>query len=78
MRTNSVLVPLTDTASFADRACAPNTLPVRRWQARHWQTDTRNGSAVTRAGSRPQLQEAVLGDMAGPDAVAASKRGALM
>jgi hypothetical protein len=29
------------------RACTPNTLPVRRWQARQWQTDTRIGSPST-------------------------------
>ena len=43
----------------ANRACAPKTLPVRRWQARQWQTETRTGSPVTSALSRPQLQEAI-------------------
>src|SRR4030095_4324090 len=28
-----------------NRACAANTLPVLRWQARQWQTETRTGSA---------------------------------
>lgn len=49
MRANSMLVPLMATASFAKRARTPDTLPVRRWQARQWHADARNGAAVTRA-----------------------------
>jgi hypothetical protein len=32
------------THSFGQRAWAEKTLPVRFWQARQWQIDTRTGS----------------------------------
>jgi hypothetical protein len=35
-----------------------NALPVRRWQARQWQTETRTGSPSTSARSWPQLHTA--------------------
>src|SRR5690606_19684725 len=41
-----------------DRACTANALPLRRWQARPWQTDTRTGSARTVAVSWPQARDA--------------------
>jgi hypothetical protein len=53
------LSPSTATASVGKRACAPKTLPVRRWQARQWQMDTRTGSAVVVTVSCPQEQAAV-------------------
>jgi hypothetical protein len=59
MRTNCFDGPVTVTESAGKRAWAPKTLPVRRWQARQWQTETRTGSAVVTAESWPQEQEAV-------------------
>jgi hypothetical protein len=50
--------PPTTTLRSGNRACAPKALPVRRWQARQWQTDTRTGSPLTTAVRRPQLHEA--------------------
>src|SRR5262249_18599227 len=35
-----------------------NALPVRRWQARQWQTETRTGSPSVHSRSCPQLHEA--------------------
>jgi hypothetical protein len=51
--------PLMVTEVAGNRAWAPKTLPVRRWHARQWQTDTRTGSAEVIAESWPQEQEAV-------------------
>src|SRR6185369_11401634 len=62
MRTYSVLAPTTVTASRGNRACAPNTLPVRRWHARQWHTDTRTGSPTTCACNCPQLHAATRED----------------
>jgi hypothetical protein len=45
----TLLIPEIVTASEEKRAWAPKTLPVRRWQARQWHTETRIGSVVTRA-----------------------------
>ena len=47
------------TFSRGKRAWAPKTLPVRRWQARQWQTEIRTGSPVVVRESWPQLHEAV-------------------
>ena len=43
------------TASRGHLAWTENALPVRRWQARQWQTETRTGSPSTSARSWPQL-----------------------
>lgn len=40
------------------RACAPKTLPVRRWQALQWQIEMRTGSPAHVSRSCPQLQDA--------------------
>ena len=37
-------LPSTRTRVGRERACAPNTLPVRRWQARQWQMEETTGS----------------------------------
>jgi hypothetical protein len=42
-----------------NRACAANTLPVLRWQARQWHTEIRIGSADVLAVSWPQEQLAI-------------------
>jgi hypothetical protein len=54
------------TDAAGKRAWAPNTLPVRRWQARQWQTETRTGSAEVTAESWPHEQEAVRVGIVGP------------
>jgi hypothetical protein len=56
---NCFEAPLMVIAFEGNRACTPKTLPVLRWQARQWQTETRSGSAEVVAESRPQQQEAV-------------------
>jgi hypothetical protein len=43
------------TWSASNRAWTPKTLPVRRWQARQWQIETRTGSPSTGSGSCSQL-----------------------
>ena len=54
-------VSLNRTCSGGQRACIPNTLPVRRWQARQWQIETPDGVALdldrelpARAGCAPR------------------------
>jgi hypothetical protein len=44
MRVNSAERPSIDTLSSGNRALKLNALPVRRLQARQWQTETRTGS----------------------------------
>ena len=56
---NRFEAPLMVTEFVGKRAWAPKTLPVLRWQARQWQTETRSGSAEAIADSWPQGQEAV-------------------
>jgi len=56
---NCFEAPLMVTEFAGNRAWAPKTLPVLRWQARQWQTETRSGSAEVIAESWPQEQEAV-------------------
>jgi hypothetical protein len=56
----SVESPLRTTPDRLNLACAPKTLPVRRWQARQWQIETRTGSSRVVNVNWPQLQEAVL------------------
>jgi hypothetical protein len=46
------------TSLLENRAWAAKTLPLRRWQARQWQIETRTGSPLTLAVIWPQLQEA--------------------
>jgi hypothetical protein len=52
-------VPSISTRSAGHRAWAEKALPVRFWQARQWQADTRTGSPVAVALSWPQRHEAV-------------------
>src|SRR3954447_5045176 len=54
----SVKRPSIRTCASSNRACPPKTLPVRCWQARQWQIDTRTGSPSTTSRSCPQLHEA--------------------
>jgi hypothetical protein len=54
----SLLCPSIVTASSGNRACMPNTLPVRFWQARQWQMDTRTGSPRVWMMRFPQRQVA--------------------
>src|SRR5690606_39025792 len=57
VRANCVLRPsMAVIWSRPNRACAPKTLPVRRWQARQWHTETRIGSPSHERRNRPQLQ----------------------
>src|SRR5665213_1187298 len=58
-RTNCFDDPVMTTEVAWNRAWAPKTLPVRRWQARQWQTETRMGSVEVTAESWPHEQEAV-------------------
>ena len=44
VRTQFAVSPSMVTASRGYRAWAPKALPVRRWQARQWQTEIRTGS----------------------------------
>src|SRR5215211_7587256 len=46
------------TCSASNRAWTPKTLPVRRWQARQWQIETRTGSPSTVSRSCSQLHAA--------------------
>jgi hypothetical protein len=50
--------PSVVTCSASNRARTPNALPVRRWQARQWQIETRTGSPSTVSRSCSQLQAA--------------------
>jgi hypothetical protein len=50
--------PSVVTCSASNRAWTPKTLPVRRWQARQWQIETRTGSPSTVSRSCPQLHAA--------------------
>ena len=50
--------PSVVTRSASNRAWTPKTLPVRRWQARQWQIETRTGSPSTVSRSCPQLHAA--------------------
>jgi hypothetical protein len=50
--------PSVVTCSASNRACTPNALPVRRWQARQWQIETRTGSPSTVSRSCSQLHAA--------------------
>jgi hypothetical protein len=45
-------------SSLLNRACVPNTLPVRCWQHRQWQIETRTGPPSQIKLSRPQLHDA--------------------
>ena len=56
---NCFEAPLIVTEPAGNRAWAAKTLPVLRWQARQWQTETRTGSTEVIAESWPQEQEAV-------------------
>ena len=47
VQTYAVEVPLTRTESLEKRDWAAKALPVRRWQSRQWQTETRRGVAET-------------------------------
>src|SRR5579862_3415936 len=58
VRTYSVAVPEIVYGALKP-ASAANTLPVRRWQARQWQTPTPRGSPCTSMRSWPQEHEAV-------------------
>src|SRR5690348_1472350 len=49
---------MTSTCSAVNPACRPKALPVRRWQARQWHTETTNGSPVTLTRSCPQWHAA--------------------
>jgi hypothetical protein len=51
--------PVTVTWFSGQRACAAKALPLRFWQSRQWQTETRTGSPVALALSWPQRQVAV-------------------
>jgi hypothetical protein len=55
----SLLGPSIVTASDGNRACAANTLPVRFWQARQWQMETRTGSPRVWTTRFPQRQVAL-------------------
>ena len=55
-RTYGVLWPSTVTLPAGNRACTANALPLRRWQSRQWQIETRTGSPPARRVSCPQLQ----------------------
>jgi hypothetical protein len=46
------------TAARGKRACVANTLPVRFWQSRQWQMDTRSGAPAQVMRSCPQLHDA--------------------
>jgi len=50
--------PSVVTCSASNRAWTPKTLPVRRWQARRWQIETRTGSPSTVSRSCSQLHAA--------------------
>jgi hypothetical protein len=50
--------PSVVTCSASNLAWAPKTLPVRRWQARQWQIETRTGSPSTLSRSCAQLHAA--------------------
>jgi hypothetical protein len=50
--------PSVVTCSASNRAWTPKTLPVRRWQARQWQIETRTGSPSTVSRSCSQLHAA--------------------
>jgi hypothetical protein len=50
--------PSVVTCSASNRAWTPKTLPVRRWQARQWQIETRSGSPSTVSRSCSQLHAA--------------------
>src|SRR5215216_5024131 len=50
--------PSVVTCSASNRAWTPKTLPVRRWQARQWQIETRTGSPSTVSRSCSQLDAA--------------------
>jgi hypothetical protein len=68
--------PLIVTEFAGNRAWAPKTLPVLRWQARQWQTEPRTGSAEVIAESLPQEQEGVRTGIDGfPCGVAANSDG---
>jgi hypothetical protein len=43
---------------FGNRAWVPNTLPVRLWQSRQWQTEIRTGSPSQSILNCPQAQAA--------------------
>ena len=57
-RVNAVDAPWIVTRSAAQRACWPKGLPVRRWQAVQWQSETRIGSPSQVIASLPQLHSA--------------------
>src|SRR5438046_10768392 len=58
-RTNAVDDPLICALFLGKRAWTPKTLPVRRWHAKQWQTETRIGSTAVTTVSCPQLHDAV-------------------
>lgn len=64
VRANCVLSPSTVVASSENRAYTPNALPVRCWQHRQWQIDTRTGSPRAVMRNFPQLHEATRSVMA--------------
>src|SRR5450432_1739833 len=45
--------------SWRKKACTPNRLAVRRWQARQWQEETSARSPLSRSLSWPQEQAAI-------------------
>jgi len=50
--------PSTATFASGKRACAPNVLPVRRWQAMQWHMEMRTGSPSVVIERAPQLHSA--------------------
>ena len=63
-RTKSTPFPSIRTPARSKRACTPKALPVLRWHAWQWQTDTQAGAQETWARSCPQLQDAIRNVMA--------------
>lgn len=55
VRAKLVARPSIFTLSAGQRACCPNGLPVRRWQARQWHIEMRTGSPSHVTFSCPQL-----------------------
>src|SRR4051794_7990616 len=66
IRVNAAARPVISTSFAANRALKLNALPVRRLQARQWQTETRTGSPEQVAESCPHEHSARRVVMAAP------------